>query len=117
MKELVPDALARWQVRAHVAAVSSSSVDFPTPGSPASRITAPGTNPPPRTRSSSGIPEGTARAVATSTWPIGTAGVRPGCAVVVRVRGAPTSSTVPQAWHSPQRPTHFVVVQPHSPQR
>src|SRR5690606_11755113 len=27
------------------------------------------------------------------------------------------STTVPHAWHSPQRPTHFTVVQPHSVQR
>ena len=30
---------------------------------------------------------------------------------------APTSSTVPQAWHSPQRPTQRTAVQPHSAQR
>ena len=28
--------------------------------------------------------------------------------------GADFSTTVPQAWHSPQRPTHFTVSQPHS---
>jgi hypothetical protein len=31
--------------------------------------------------------------------------------------GAVISATVPQAWHSPQRPDHFVVRQPHSAQR
>ena len=31
--------------------------------------------------------------------------------------GAAISSTVPQAWHSPQRPTHLAAVQPHSVQR
>jgi hypothetical protein len=31
--------------------------------------------------------------------------------------GAPTCSTVPQAWHSPHRPTHLPAVQPHSVQR
>ena len=31
--------------------------------------------------------------------------------------GADISSTVPQAWHSPQRPDHLVVRQPHSAQR
>jgi len=30
---------------------------------------------------------------------------------------APISATVPQAWHSPQRPTHLTVDQPHSEQR
>ena len=41
---------------ANRAATSSSSVDFPTPGSPASSTTAPGTRPPPSTRSSSSTP-------------------------------------------------------------
>jgi hypothetical protein len=27
------------------------------------------------------------------------------------------STTVPHCWHSPQRPTHFAVVHPHSVQR
>ena len=31
--------------------------------------------------------------------------------------GAAISSTLPHVWHSPQRPTHFAVVQPHSAQR
>ena len=31
-----------------------------------------------------------------------------------RLRGAARSTTVPQAWHSPQRPTHLTVSQPHS---
>ena len=30
---------------------------------------------------------------------------------------APASATVPHAWHSPQRPTHFAVCHPHSEQR
>jgi hypothetical protein len=30
------------------------------------------------------------------------------------VRGAAASATDPQAWHSPQRPTHFAEVHPHS---
>src|SRR4051812_42412398 len=30
--------------------------------------------------------------------------------------GTPRSTTVPQAWHSAQRPTHFTLVQPHSVQ-
>ena len=38
------------------AAAASSSVDLPTPGSPATRTTAPGTRPPPSTRSSSPDP-------------------------------------------------------------
>ena len=59
-------------------ALSSSSVDLPTPGSPASRATVPGTRPPPSTRSSSPTPVGRARAVSTSIWPIGRATLAPG---------------------------------------
>src|SRR5699024_8901287 len=40
------------------AATSSRSVDLPTPGSPARRTTAPGTIPPPSTRSNSPTPVG-----------------------------------------------------------
>jgi hypothetical protein len=38
--------------------------------------------------------------------------VRPGLAPADRA-----SSTVPQAWHSPHRPTHLPVSHPHSAQR
>ena len=53
----------------------------------------------------------------------------PGTCVTVTIEGrrpliaevqalvAPTSSTVPQAWHSPHRPTHLAVVHPQSAQR
>ena len=41
---------------AHSLAADSSSVDLPTPGSPASSTTAPGVSPPPSTRSSSATP-------------------------------------------------------------
>ena len=34
-----------------------------------------------------------------------------------RMVGAAASATEPHAWHSPQRPTHFVASQPHSVQR
>ncbi len=34
-----------------------------------------------------------------------------------RMVGAAASATEPQAWHSPQRPTHLAVSQPHSVQR
>ena len=98
------------------AATSSSSVLLPTPGSPASRIAAPGTSPPPRTRSSSGTPLGRATDSVVATCPMGTAGVETGPAAARRV-GAPASATDPQAWHSPQRPTHLAVSHPHSEQR
>ena len=45
------------------------------------------------------------------------AAVVTGPADVVRTAGVDVSATVPQAWHSPHRPTHFVLAQPHSPQR
>ncbi len=89
---------------------------MPTPGSPASRIAAPGTSPPPSTRSSSGTPQLRDRDSSTETCPIGTAGVVTGPAVARSV-GAESSATDPQAWHSPQRPTHLPVSQPHSEQR
>ena len=98
------------------AATSSSSVLLPTPGSPASRMAAPGTSPPPSTRSSSGTPLGRKVESATLTWPIGTAGVLTGPAAA-RSTGAVVSRIEPQAWHSPHRPTHLVVSQPHSLQR
>jgi hypothetical protein len=47
---------ARRPARAVCAATSSSNVDFPTPGSPDSRMAAPGTRPPPSTRSNSPTP-------------------------------------------------------------
>ena len=56
-------------------------------------------------------------ACSTSTWPIRRAGCDTDVAAVVRIVGAPTSATDPHAWHSPHRPTHLTVVQPHSAQR
>src|SRR5581483_6886258 len=102
--------------RAVWAATSSSRVDLPTPGSPARRITAPGTSPPPSTRSSSATPLDTEVAASTATSPMGTAFAvtAPGA---TRSAGAPTSATDPHVWHSPHRPTHLAASQPHSPQR
>ena len=48
---------------------------------------------------------------------MGSAGADTGPALTRAICGAPSSSTVPQAWHSPQRPTHFIELQPHSAQR
>src|SRR5215831_12144207 len=106
------------------APASSRSVDLPTPGSPASSTTAPGTSPPPRTRSSSSSPVGRTLAARESTSVMGTAGAAATattCAMLrtpdpSRARPA-VSSTVPHAWHPPQRPDHLVVRQPHSAQR
>ena len=46
-------------VRAIAARACSTSVDLPIPGSPPSKVTDPGTSPPPSTRSSSATPVGT----------------------------------------------------------
>ena len=91
-------------------------MDLPTPGSPASSTAAPGTTPPPRTRSSSGTPQDRAWESTAGTSPIGTAGEVTGPAAVRPVTTA-ASATLPHAWHSPQRPTHLAVSQPHSLQR
>ena len=88
-------------------------MDLPTPGSPAIRIAAPGTRPPPSTRSSSGTPLVRDRESSISTSPMGRAGAVTGPAWT-RLFGADFSTTVPQAWHSPHRPTHLPVSQPHS---
>ncbi len=80
---------------------------LPTPGSPASRIAAPGTRPPPSTRSSSGTPLLRNDAESTETWAIGTAALVTGPASDRLARVVAASATEPQAWHSPHLPTHF----------
>ncbi|WP_240339358.1 hypothetical protein, partial [Marinobacter sp. BW6] len=62
-------------------------------------------------------PEGRYEAAEASMSPMGWAGLAMVVATVVFALTAPISSTVPHAWHSPQRPTHFTVLQPHSAQR
>jgi hypothetical protein len=62
------------------------------------------------------MPEPTERAGSTCTWLMGTAGLDTGAAWVRPVRAGAATSTVPHAWHSPQRPTHLLVVHPHSAQ-
>ena len=99
------------------AATESKRVDLPTPGSPARRIAAPGTKPPPSTRSNSETPVARACAADRSTSPIGVALAVTFPATKESFLGAAISSTTPHAWHSPQRPTHFCEVQPHSVQR
>ena len=107
--------VATWAKRC---ATSSSRVDLPTPGSPASSTTEPATSPPPSTRSSSPTPVGRARASSGSSSAIGRAGrwIGPGAAEGALVE-APTSPTVPHAWHSGQRPTQRTDAVPHSAQR
>jgi hypothetical protein len=92
-------------------ATSSSSVDLPTPGSPASSTTAPGTRPPPSTRSSSLTPVGTARAGVALIVAMERAGslgtreltIRPETVGPLIVH----STTEPHSLHSGQRPSHF----------
>src|SRR5262245_20761905 len=79
-------------------------------------MAAPGTRPPPSTRSSSGTPLDRNADSSTDTWPIGTAARLHGAAAA-RMVGAAASATDPQSWHSPQRPTHLEVSHPHSLQR
>ena len=64
---------ARRPASAQRCATSSSSVDLPTPGSPASSVTEPGTRPPPSTRSSSLTPVWKCRVRPGSIELIGTA--------------------------------------------
>ena len=98
---------------AHCWATSSSSVDLPTPGSPASSTTAPGTMPPPSTRSSSPTPVGLARAGSTLIVAIGRAGSeRRARASATAARPAASTPPVesmiePHSPHSGQRPSHF----------
>ncbi len=92
---------------------------LPMPGSPASRVTDPGTRPPPSTRSSSAMPVLRWVASSATTSPMGTGGC-PGPAVVAaraaRVRSS-SSTSVPHASHVGQRPSHCGVEPPHSVQR
>jgi len=57
------------------------------------------------------------RALSMLTSPMGTAACETEPATNESRLGAPISSTLPHAWHSPHRPTHLVDVQPHSLQR
>src|SRR4051812_29315622 len=65
------------------------------------------------------MPVGTACPSARSTCAIGRAGAVTGPAATARSgeAGTPNSCTVPHAWHSGQRPTHFAEAKPHSVQR
>ncbi len=50
----------------------------------------------------------------TETSPMGSAGRLTGVAAARVVRATAPSATEPQVWHSPHRPTHLPVSQPHS---
>jgi hypothetical protein len=92
------------------AASWSNSVDLPIPGSPPNNTIEPGTNPPPRTRSTSGMPQVSRWASALDTaamavMPAATAAAAVGRALLARIRGASIVSTsefhAPHAGHWP----------------
>src|SRR5438093_4474932 len=93
-------------------ATSSMSVDFPTPGSPPSRTRAPGTSPPPNTRSNSPTPVET-RGVSTpviSLNAIGEDSQGAGLSTTAPIR---SSTNVFHCWQEGHRPIHFGAVWPH----
>ena len=95
-------------------------VDLPTPGSPPSNVTDPGTRPPPSTRSNSAIPVENRFDVLTSTAPSGigraTESGMSTAACAASRRSAATCTTLPHSPQSPQRPTHFEASAPHCSQ-
>ena len=105
--------------RANLSAASSNRVDFPTPGSPASKTHWPATKPPPSTRSNSSIPVEVRSTSPSGISFTGRAGF-PGATPAVEVRNpallAATEDSVTElhAWHSGHRPTHLWPVHPHS---
>ena len=111
----------RRPARALCAATSSSRVDLPTPGSPDRRTAAPGTMPPPSTRSNSPTPLVRRGASVVSMVVMGRAARPAAGATGVTERTMPVvsaaSTTVPHCWHSPQRPAHLGLVHPHSVHR
>jgi hypothetical protein len=90
-------------------------VDFPIPGSPATRTREPGTTPPPSTRANSPMGSGQRVTSAAATAGSGT-GWAPGFPArpTARTVGAGDIST--RVFHSPQsgqRPIHFGCTAPH----
>ena len=109
---------------ASAAAMASSRVDLPTPGSPPSRVTDPGTRPPPSTRSSSARPVGTGRAPPPSTAVMGAgraggaepAGEPPRRPAAGRRPRAPRRGVF-HASHDGHRPVQRGALPPHSVHR
>ena len=103
----------------HWASSCSRMVLLPMPGSPPSRVTEPGTRPPPSTRSSSGMPVGCGWANCASTSPMGTARPPTAAEPHARRRRRPLDvfHQLFHASHEPHRPAHFGVAVPHSVQR
>ena len=101
---------------AKACATASSSVDLPTPGSPATSTTWPGTRPPPMTRSNSPAPVEVRVRRSPAMSPTGVAGfTRAACAVAL-AGAAACSTTVPNSWHLGHRPTHLNDVAPQAVQ-
>jgi hypothetical protein len=100
--------------RATEARAWSSSVDLPTPGSPPTTVTEPGTSPPPSTRSSSGSPVGTGSVASpiASAMGMGTEG-----AMLVPAGSSTSSTSEPLASHAGHQPIHLGASAPHSLQR
>src|SRR5207237_7856489 len=63
------------------------------------------------------MPVALARALSGSTSRMGLAGAVTAPASAGASRWTPSCSTLPHAWHSPHRPTHFSDSHPHSPHR
>src|SRR3954469_22698536 len=97
-----------------VARALSSSVDFPTPGSPPSNTSEPGTSPPPSTRSSSGTPDEIRAASATSTSTNRRSGL--GGTWDCATCPATSSTSVPKAEQPGHFPNQRPAVYPHSVQ-
>ena len=100
-----------------------SSVDFPMPGSPPNSAIEPGTKPPPRTRSTSPMPDASRAASALSTTAIGVSdgdprhGARRRCRRERRRGLATVSTSVFHAPHDGHWPAHFGEAAPHCWQR
>lgn len=93
----------------------NSKVDLPTPGSPASKATLPAIHPPPSTRSSSSIPEGT-RFGGGILERSETTGI-PSLPVSALDPGSRSSCKVPQPPQVGHRPNQAWDKKPHSAQR
>src|SRR5205823_4447663 len=100
--------------REMVARALSSSVDFPTPGSPPSNTSEPGTSPPPSTRSSSGTPLEIRAASATSTSTSRSSGF--GGTWDCETWPTTSSTSVPNAEQPGHLPNQRPAVYPHSVQ-
>src|SRR5690349_4546658 len=94
-------------------ATSNINVDFPTPGSPPNKTSAPATTPPPRTRSNSAIPVDT-RGVSMPVISVNRIGEESHDGGASAAAACTLSSTnVFHSWHEGHRPIHFGEVCPH----